>query len=49
MISAFMIGLPRQWEPVNVPVETEERAAGGEDGAIPWQQREPNKAAAAEH
>jgi hypothetical protein len=49
MISAFMIGLPGQWEPVNVPVEAKESAARGEDGAIPWQQREPHQAAAAEH
>src|SRR3979490_2405939 len=48
MISAFMVGLSRQREPLDVPVKAEDRAAGGEDGAIPRQESDPHKAAPAE-
>src|SRR3984893_13673130 len=49
MISAFIVGLPREWESLDVPIETEESAVSGEDGAIPGQGREPPEASAAEH
>src|SRR5260370_37396591 len=44
-----MIGLARQRKPFDVPVEAEQRAAGGEDRAISRQQCEAYEAAAAEN